>query len=441
MQITIIRVGMYRQKSSDAMKPLIFPILAQLSPPGTELSFLDDRVENVPDKLEADIIVLSVETFAAKRAYLLAKQLKHRGNTIVMGGYHPTALPEEALRFCDVVLVGDAEDTFPQFLRDYRQGRVNRIYRSSGKVPMEPVDSGHPAFSGKKYVPLGVAQFSRGCKFRCDFCSVKTMYSGTVRQKSMEDFVWELKNAREKFFFFLDDNIFLDEQSAIRLFEAIRPLKKRWACQISMDVAFNDRLLQAMRRSGCVLVLIGFESLDSENLRQMNKAANLRAGDYDRAIENIYRHRLMIYATFVLGYDKDTPETIRNTLAFAQRHSFALANFNPLIPMPGTPLYRRLEEENRLVYRCWWLDNRYCYGDTAFYPRGMTPEELKESCREVRFRYYSMGCILKRLFKNRLHHSPGRLALYLAANLISAREIHKKQGRRLGGYLDEADTD
>jgi radical SAM superfamily enzyme YgiQ (UPF0313 family) len=299
----------------------------------------------------------------------------------------------------------------------------------------------HPAFHGKKYQKLGVVQFSRGCKFGCDFCSIKAMYPGMVRQKDIPLLVKEIKSIKEKIIFFVDDNLFLNEESAIELFQALKPLKKKWACQISMEVALKDELLSIMKESGCILVLMGFESLNKKNLMRMNKSANLAIGQYENAIANIYKHGLLIYATFVLGYDEDTKESMEETMRFAINNHFVVANFNPLIPMPGTPLYERLEKEDRLLFKKWWLSNTYCYGDTAYIPRMLSPETLRDGCKAARFQFYGVKCIVKRLFASKMNFKPYNLFLYLALNIISNREIHRKQGRLLGGILDEAGID
>lgn len=441
MKIAVIRVSMFEGKSHDAMKPLIFPILAGLTPSEHEMTFYDDRIEPLPETIHADLIALSGDTFSAKRSYILARRYRRAGAVVAIGGFHATVCPEECGRYCDAVMVGDAEDTWPALLTDVQAGCPKKQYISSSAEPFGAIDHNHHAFDGKRYAPLGVVQFSRGCKFHCDFCSIKTMYPKAVRQKHLDTIIGEIKSMREKLLFFIDDNLFLDEESAIRLFEAMKPLKKKWACQISMDVANNDRLLSVMKQSGCFLVLIGFESLNRKNLEQMNKKANLRTESYEQAIQNIYRHGLLIYATFVLGYDYDTPETVRQTMEFALEHKFAVANFNPLIPMPGTTLYKRLEQEGRLLHPAWWLSNTCHYGDTVYEPKGMSPEELRSACMEARFRYYSPGGIWKRWLGNRLHWRFGNLIVYLLINLISRSEIHRKQGRLLGGILHETDTD
>ena len=203
---------------------------------------------------------------------------------------------------------------------------------------------------------------------------------------------------------------------------------------------FNMFLMVRMKRSGCFLVLMGFESLSRESLTEMHKSANL-ASDYKALIKNIYRHGMLIYGTFVLGCDGDMTDVFDKTFDFAVRNNIAVTNFNPLIPMPGTEVYLRMEREGRLRYRKWWLSDKYRYGETAFVPKNMTPEDLQNGCLKMRTDFYSFGCIVKRLFGNRYNFLPLNLFVFLAANLISRKEIKKKQGQLLGGVLGENDAD
>ncbi|MDE7254372.1 MAG: B12-binding domain-containing radical SAM protein [Acetatifactor sp.] len=443
MKITFIRLNMFEHISSDAMKPILFGIIKSLTPADYEIDFIDERVERLPERLDADIIAFSVETYTAKRAYILARKYKTDSNIIVMGGFHMAVMAQEALRYADTVIVGDAEDTWGSFLADCAEGAPKRQYISSEKFELPVMDAAPSGFEQvykHKYYNLGVYQISRGCKFHCDFCSIKTMYQ-CVRKKSVDAVVAELKLVKEKLIFFVDDNLFYDRDSALELFRKIAPLKKKWACQISMDAARDDEILSAMKKAGCFLVLMGFESLNPGSLERMNKTANRAAVDYDAVIRNVYRHKMLIYGTFVLGYDSDEKDVFDKTFAFALQNKLAVTNFNPLIPMPGTPVYARMEQENRLIYKKWWLSDNYRYGETAFFPARMTPEELRDGCLRIRTEFYSVKCIVKRLFSNPIHFLPWNLAVFLLVNFISRREIHSKQGQLLGGILHEADVD
>lgn len=438
MKITFIRLNMFEDISSDAMKPVLFAVIKSFTPAEHEICFLDERVERLPERIDSDIIAFSVETYTAKRAYILAKKYKTKDNVIVMGGFHAGVMSDEMLRYADTVLVGDAEDTWGEFLADCAGGTPAHKYISEEKHPLTAVPD-VPGVYRHKYYGVGVYQLSRGCKFNCSFCSIKTMYR-CVRRKSADVIYEELKAAREKIIFFADDNLFYDKKSALELFRKIAPLKKKWACQISLDAAGDDDILRAMKRAGCFLVLIGFESLNEQSLTEMNKRANICA-DYREIIRRIYRHRLLVYGTFVLGCDGDGRDVFDATYRFAVENKIAVTNFNPLIPMPGTEVYERMEREGRLLYKKWWLSDRYRYGETAFIPKNMSPEQLRDGCLKMRTDFYSARCILKRLFSNPIHFIPLNFFVFLLANVISHREILRKQGQLLGGILNEADVD
>ena len=438
MKIAVIRLNMFEHISSDAMKPILFGILKGLTPERFQIDFFDERTDKLPAHIDADVIAFSVETFTVKRAYIMARKYRTPTNIIAMGGFHASVMAEEMLRYADTVLVGDAEGIWKQFLSDCEKGKPQRKYFADESTPLTALFDDGKTYR-HRYYGIGVHQLSRGCKFNCGFCSIKTMYK-CVRRKPVDMIVRELSAAREKIIFFADDNIFYDRQSAVELFRALIPLKKKWACQISMDAARDDELLMLMKKSGCFLVLMGFESLSRESLAEMHKAANL-ASDYDALIQNIYRHGLLLYGTFVLGCDGDRADVFEKTYEFAVRNKIAVTNFNPLIPMPGTEVYDRMEREGRLRYRKWWLSDKYRYGETAFVPKHMTPEDLQNGCLKMRTDFYSLRCIFKRLFGNKYNFLPLNLFVFMAANLISGKEIKKKQGQMLGGVLGEADAD
>lgn len=433
MKVTFIKVRMFDDKNYDAMKPLVFAIFDQITPKDIEIEYIDERVEDLPSVIDADVIALSVDTYAARRAYEIAQKYKTPSNRIVMGGFHPSAVPDEALQYCDTVLIGDAEDTWPTYLEDLKNGVERKKYQSTNRCGLTKIDFNSKAFHGKKYLPIGLVQFSRGCKYNCDFCSVASFYRCKVRQKNIDLIVEEIRDIKEKILLIIDDNLFLDERSALTLFQAIKPLKKKWGCQISIDIAMNDTLLRAMKESGCVLVMIGFESLNANNLKIMNKVANLNIETYEKAIQNIYKHGLMIYASFVLGYDYETKESIEETLKFAIKHNFATANFNPLIPMPDTKLYSRLKSQDKLIYDKWWLEKGYKYGDTVYYPESMTPDDLQIGCMTARYQFNSYKSIFKRLVCNKKHWNPLHFFVFLALNIVTRKEIYRKQGKILGG--------
>jgi radical SAM superfamily enzyme YgiQ (UPF0313 family) len=433
VKITFIRPNMTAGRSSDAMEPLVFAILAGLTPPGVEKALVDERLEAIPYEKPTDLVAITVETYNARNAYQIAARFRAAGVPVVMGGYHVTFLPDEALRFADAVVVGDAEGVWEQVVRDARAGRLRRIYQHPRQPSLDGSKADRSIFRGKRYAPISLVQYGRGCRFACDFCSIHAFYGASLRQRPVREVAAEIEALDRTHIFLVDDNLFASVPKAEELFQTLIPLKIRWSCQVSIDIAQNERLMDLMQRSGCMTAVVGFESLDERNLAQMKKRWNVRHGDYATAIQKFHDRGIMIYGSFIFGYDHDTVDSFKAGVDFALRSKFYIANFNPLTPTPGTRLYDRLRAEGRLIWDRWWLAPDYRYGQATFHPRGMTADELTEGCFRARSDFYRYGSIVRRAFSPKTNsRTPYHLAFFLASNLISQREIRKKQGLPLG---------
>jgi radical SAM superfamily enzyme YgiQ (UPF0313 family) len=434
MRITFVRPNLHPGRSSDAMEPLAFAILASLTPSDVEVVLHDERLAPVPLDDPTDLVAMTVETYTARRAYQLASAYRARSVPVVMGGYHPTFLPDEAALFADSLVLGDAEGVWPQVVEDARRGRLRPVYHQAE----HPTLAGRPLpdrsiFAGKRYAPISLIQYGRGCRFHCDFCSIHAFYGTNLRQRPVSEVCTDIERADHRLVFFVDDNLFVDVPRAKELFRAIAPLGITWTCQTSIDIARDRELVALMAKSGCTSALFGFESLDLHNLRQMRKGWNLKWQDYDTSIGVMHDAGIMIWGMFVLGYDHDTADSFDVTVEFAIRHKFFLANFNPLTPTPGAALYDRLAREGRLIYDRWWIDPRYRYGAATFHPRGMTAEELTAGCWRARRVFHTAGSMGRRFFAPHNGLAGPRHAFqFLAANFISRREIHRKQNLPLG---------
>jgi len=432
MRILFIRPHLYDGRASDALEPLVFAVLAALTPPDIELRLIDERLEPVPLDLDADLIAITIETYTARRAYQIARAYRARGIPVVAGGYHPTFLPDEALEHVDAVVLGDAEEVWPAIVADARAGRLATRYAADRQPPLAGLRFDRRIFHGKRYPPLATVQYGRGCRYACDFCSIHAFYGSHVRHRPVTEVASEIASIGRRSVLLADDNLFIDRGKAEELFRALAPLRIRWGCQVSLDVADDERLLALMARSGCIAALVGFESLDAANLRQMSKAWNLRR-EFPAAVRRFHDHGIMVYGSFIFGYDHDTPEIIDRTVAFALESRLFLVNFSPLTPTPGSRLYDRLRSEGRLLYDRWWLDPAYRYGDAAYRPRHMTPEALTACCVGARAAFYRCGAIGRRAANVRANaRSPWHLGLFLTANYVSRRELSRKVGRTLG---------
>ncbi len=432
-RITLLRANMGDYRSSDGLPPLAMAVLAARTPKDIKVSFFDDKVEVIPADDHPDMVAMSVETFTARRSYEIADAYRARGVTVVMGGHHPTFLPEEALRYADAVVIGDAEGSWETLLADYRRGELQKTYRGGNSRPLHDFMLDRSIFLGKKYAPVELVQYGRGCRFACDFCSIRSFYQDKLRFRSAHHVAEEIDNlGNRKLLFFVDDNLFGSQEHINALLEAVRPLKRRWSCQISIDAARDERLLDRMAEAGCIFALVGFESLSEENLKQMGKSWNKVAGDYRSVVKKFHERGIAVYGTFVFGYDADTPDTIQRSLDFAMEAKLEIANFNPLTPTPGSPLYERLKQEGRLLSPEWWLDPKYRYGDPIFIPRAMSPDEFAQKCFEAKQAFYSWRSIAMRVLGSDAGLQWYRTGMVGLANVISRREVMRKQHRVLG---------
>jgi radical SAM superfamily enzyme YgiQ (UPF0313 family) len=416
------------------MEPLPVAVLAALTPKDVEQRFHDDRMETIPYDEPTDLVAISTEVYTAKRAYQIASEYRRRGVPVVMGGFHATLRPEEVQRYAESVVLGEAEDLWPQVIDDYRSGTPRKLYRSETRPNLNRSTPDRTIYAGKRYLPIGLVEAGRGCRFSCEFCSIQSFYHSTYCPRPVGQIIEELREirSRSKLIFFVNDNIVSDRTAARELLEALIPLKIRWVSQASINMALDPELLGLLKASGCQGLLIGFESMNPDNLRQMGKGVNLAQGDFEQAMGNLRKYGIRIYGTFVFGYDNDTPETFDRAYEFALRHGLYLCGFNHLTPMPGTPLYQRLEKEGRLLYDAWWLDDAYTYNTVPFRPARMTPGEVRECCLRARRRFYSLPGTLRRAFHPSNHSDWMFFKAFFALNLLHRAEIYKRDALPLG---------
>lgn len=428
MRLTLVHPCIGRRRGQPyirtwQMEPLPPALIAGLTPADIEVRFYDDRMEEVPFDEPTDLVALSVETYTAKRAYQIASEYRRRGVPVVMGGFHASLCPDEVARYAETVVVGEAETLWREVLDDYRHGRPRKLYRQEGRPPLRGVRPDRRIFRGKRYLSVGLVEAGRGCHFRCDFCAVQTVFGATQTRRPTEEIVAEVAGLEDRrLIFFVDDNITSNLPQAKELFRALIPLKRRWVSQASINAAHDEEFLDLLARSGCQGVLIGFESLNEANLQAMNKSFNTMRGGYEVALANLRRHKIRLYGTFIFGYDADTAESFPETVAFARDHGFYIAAFNHLTPFPGTALYRRLQEEGRLLYDAWWLDDEYSYNKVPFRPAGLGPGDVERGCVEARRAFYSWPSILQRSAD-----PVNRSSLFMFRNFFLINAMHRQE--------------
>ncbi|MGB0743089.1 MAG: B12-binding domain-containing radical SAM protein [Opitutales bacterium] len=404
-----------------------------------EIRFIDDRFDPIEENIEADLVCLSIETYTARRCYQIASIFRRRNIPVVMGGFHATLCPEEVQRYAEAVVVGEAEELFPQVLRDHLAGELKPLYQASTR-PSARVRPDRSIYRGKPYLPIGLVEYSRGCRFTCDFCAITAAFNASHTHSPVSQVLEEIEEVRRKgqLIFFIDDNFASAPDSALELCDALKGKGIRWVSQASSTAAWNPELLDSMRESGCQGVLVGLESLSEETLRTMRKGFNLKNGGHRETLARLREAGLRTYGTFIFGYDTDTEDVFKTTVDFAIEQGLFIGAFNHITPFPGTPLYQRLKEEGRLIYDAWWLDPRYRYNQIPFTPRGMKAEELESGCLQARKQFYSWSSIARRFFNHQILRKGPRMAFnYWLINAMHQRDVVGRSGMPMGDDSDE----
>ena len=413
---------------------LALPILAALSPPDAEISFTDDLLTpiNLEKGLkEIDLVGITVSTKTALRAYRIADAYRKRGVRVVLGGIHPTALPDEAKEHADAVVIGEAERIWRKLIEDFRAGHLKDFYQQEGFT--DPIEIPRPRreiLPKRGYFPLDVVQVSRGCPFRCEFCSVRKFFGGTYRFRPMGDIVEEVRSLPHRLIMFNDDNIIGNPSFSKELLNGLIPLNKKWVGQASLAGLKEVEDVELLRKSGCIGLQIGFESLSRSNLIRSQKYQNDPA-EYREIIDTLHRFGITIWGSFIFGFDEDEASIFEETVTFAIQAKIFSVVFAILTPYPETAFYQRVKEEGRLVQDQWWLLERPDKSAPHFVPRKMTGEALQEGWKKAWKQFYSFPSILKRFQWNYPPTLANRL-VYFPFQFMQHRFTQKKiiEGRR-----------
>lgn len=414
------------------MQPLWAAAVAASTPHQVELRFYDDRLETIPFDEPTDLVGISVETYTARRAYQIASEYRRRGVPVVMGGIHATLCPDEVADYAESVVTGEAEETWPQLLADFFDGRMAKLYHAQRRDAQRVWRYERRIFRGRRYLPVRLIEFGRGCRLTCEFCAVQTAFHNTYIQRPLDQVVAEVAATpvdgdRDKLIFFVDDNLACEVDRLKEFLRALIPLRVAWVGQAGINVTHDPELLDLIVRSNCRCLLIGFESLKPANLHEMRKPINAAHGGIERAVAELRRFRVPVYGTFVFGSDTDTPDDFEHTAQFTIDNQFLLAAFAHLMPFPGTALHRRLGAERRLLQERWWLDPSYAYNTVAFQPRHLTPDQLRCKCLAARRRFFSWSSMLRRGVAAGAHQRN-----FWAVNLLHRAELGVRDGHPLG---------
>lgn len=417
------------------MEPLPIATLVALTPGDIDVVYVDERLgEKINYGMHYDLVAIPVETYTAKRAYEIAREFHSLGVQTIIGGYHVTLIPEEASLYATSICKGNAEGVWAEVVKDARAHQLKRVYEATPGITHPFIIPNRKIFGNREYFRLHCVEAGRGCPHSCNFCSIAAATKSTFNPRAIDGVLRDVSSLKNRNVFFVDDNLVGNIRHAKELFRALIPLKIRWVGQGTLTMARDDELLGLMRESGCMGVLIGFESFSSETLSLMGKQFNAKVGNYEELIRRLHSYGIALYGTFVFGYDSETLASIEDTAKRAIDLGLFMAAFNHLMPFPGTPLYHKLSSEGRLRNEKWWLDPEFRFGDVPFNPKNMTAEQLHAQCIKARRMFYGLGATARRGVSNIPGNcgSAAKLGAFLYINHLLRREIGEKDGLPLG---------
>ena len=401
--------------------PLGIAMVAALTPPDIEVSITDENVTPIDFQKQLDLVGITTLTVTAPRAYQIADTFRVRGVSVILGGIHSSILPQEAARHADSLIIGEAEGVWSRVIEDFKADRLHKEYRAAERPSLVglPVPR-RDLFAKNAYYVRNTVSATRGCPFACSFCSVTLYFGRTYRCRPAEEVVNEVETLKDRgIVFFVDDNIVGNPRFAKELFGRLIPCRLRWVGQASVTIAKDDELLRLAAASGCIGLLIGFETLSQANLEKMNKKLNV-AAEYDSIIRKIHSHGIGIHGCFILGLDGDDESVFKDTVRFARKMRLESAGFPYPTPLPGTALYESLEKDGRLLTDEWARYN----SEIVFEPKLMSRDSLERGHAWASREFFSLPSIWARIGLRRRN-----LVLLWAINLIWRRHFRKNSGQ------------
>lgn len=410
-----------RTKKGLMMPQLSLHILQGLTPEKHEVRIIEEEMEDINFEEPCDLIGISCMTANSSRAYEVSSEFMARGKTVVLGGVHPTILPDEALNYCNTVVIGEAEGVWDKVLFDFENGTLQKKYHDPAPDLDKYVPKDYSKMKMKRLYNLIPIMTTRGCPYNCDFCCVTNLFGKKIRHISIENVIRDIKESGAKNFMFLDDNIIGQPKYAKELFTALKPLKINWVGQASVSLLVNDNeLLQLAADSGCKALFMGIESVSEEQMKTMRKAIKEVSG-LEKALKKVRKMGILVHASMIFGFDNDTEKIFNDTVKFLIKNKVCTVSFNALTPYPGTKTFEDLKNEKRLITTDW---KYYDHNTVVFKPKSMTPYQLQSFKINARKSFYSFRSILIRFWGNMF--SP---LIYILMNIAHFKQVRVEAKR------------
>ncbi len=376
-----------------------FKALTNITPEKHSIDIIDERIENIDYDEDCDLIGISVMTNQAPKAYTISDEFRKRGKKVVLGGWHPSALPEEAKQHADSIVIGEAEEIWPQLLRDIEKDSLKQIYRQEKPVNLSILPNLGNGRIKQKGINSAVAiEATRGCPHGCNFCAISHSPGRRLfRVRPIEQVINEIKKIPQKYILFSDASLTINTNYTKELFKNMKELGKKFYCYGNANVLFKDEeLLKLAQEAGCISWTIGFESISQKSLDSIGKKTNV-ADQYISVINKIHDFGMNVEGSFMFGFDADTPDIFDSTLDFICKSDIDKAEFHILTPFPGTPLFDELEKQNRILIKDW---SKYDGKNVVYRPMHLTADDLMNGIQKMYNGFYNPSNILRMIGRN-----------------------------------------
>lgn len=400
-----IEHGQTTIKDKDSWSAVLFgnpiitlPHIAAITPPEHEVKIVNENYREIDYEEDCDIVGITCYTMTAPRVYQIADEFRKRGKKVVLGGYHPTALPNEAKQHADSIMLGEAEANWPKLLKDFEKGKLKDFYEWDNNFEMADIPPIRRDLINRNPITAAI-QSSRGCSNRCEFCAIGSFCKHGVRFRPVENVVEEMKQIENKFLIFHDPHLTVNPKYAKNLFKEMikQKVNKTWLANGTTNVLgrADDEFLNLAKKAGCLEWFVGFESVSQKALNNIKKTHN-KVENFKKMIKRLHDYGMAVHGGIIFGFDEDTPDIFDTTLEKMYELGIDVVEVNILTPYPGTPLYDRLEKSGRILTKDW---SKYNQVEVVFQPKNMTPEELFEGTRKVAKEFYSIPNLIGRTLK------------------------------------------
>ncbi len=397
------------------LPPLGLASVAGLTPENWEIKLIDENVEDINFDENFDLLAIGFMTANSKRAYAISNEFRKRNKTVIMGGPHATVCPDEVSKFADAVVVGDAEVVWQNVLEDFSNKSLKKNYNANLSYLKVFSTPKREIFRQEKYLTINSIQTTRGCPHACSFCSIASRYKRQYAKKTIDCVLNEIDKFPNKKspIFFVDDNIFVDRNRSKEFLEKLKDKNIKWWSQADINILDDNNLLELAKESGCIKLVVGFESLSHGSIDAINKTQN-SMDKYEKIIQTMHNHGILINTSFSFGGESDTDSAFEKTFQFLKDNKVIFATFNILTPLPGTELFLKMKKEDRIIEHDWTY---YNMGHPVFTPKNMSSKVLKEGYDWICKEFYSLPQIQNRILTLKNNKDKFDTNLILAWNL------------------------